>query len=210
MTEDRRIIEIPPASAEAFVVEAGQTVRIVDVAGGQAGDFVALVRDDLRVRFSQSRTRVENASCRLTTGHSLWTNTQPPEVMFTIAADTAGAHSLLYSPCCRYALRKRFGLDGEGCLEHLAAALAPWGLSADDVPDPLSLFFDVALQPDGAMSIAHMTSPPGAMLQLRAEIAALVAVSTCPVPRPGKHRPWTRDRPFPTSPAAGFSCASWS
>jgi len=188
-SSDEKRIEIPPASAAAFVVEAGRTVRIVDVAGGQAGDFVALARGDFGVRLSQSRTRVESGSCRVTAGDSLWTNAQPPEVMFTLVADTAGAHSLLFSPCCRYALRKRFGVDGEGCLEHLAEALAPWGLSAADVPDPLSLFFDVALQSDGAMSIGPMTSAPGATLELRAEIDALVAVSTCPVPRPGKPEP---------------------
>lgn len=179
-------IEVAPMSAEAFTVAEGQTLRIVDVAGGQPGDFVAFNRHDLAERFSQSRTRVENRTCTVTAGHQLWTNVLPPRVMFTITEDTAEGHDLLYTPCCRYALEARFGVSRDGCHENLARALGPWGLSLPDVPDPLNLFFNVTIAGDGRLTIGKHRSRPGDRVVLRAEMDCLVAVSTCSVPIEGK------------------------
>lgn len=181
-----RVIEIAPRSAEAFEVRRGQSVRVIDVAGGQPGDFVAINPENLAERFSQSRTRVEEQATRVTAGHRLWTNTQPPRVMFTITADTCGRHDLLYSPCCRYALEKRFGCERDGCLEHLTAALAAWGIPPQDVPDPLSLFFCVERTTDGKIALGRHDSQAGAVIELRAEMDSVVAISTCSVPLPEK------------------------
>ena len=179
-------IHIPPKSARALAVEAGQTVRIIDTAGRQPGDFVAFKADDLSVKFSQARTRVENRTVRVTQGHALWTNTQPPRVMFTIAADMCGTHDLLYTPCCRYALEKRFGLSCDGCIENLANALKPWGILAHEISDPLNLFFSVHVDGEGEMEIREPTSKPGDFIDLKAEMDCVVAVSTCAVPLSGK------------------------
>ena len=177
---------IPPMSARAFLLPRGHTLRIIDVEGRQPGDLVAFNADDLAERLSQARTRVENRKVAVTTGDALWSNAQPPRAMLTIAADTFGAHDLLYTPCCRYALEQRFGVSRPGCLEHLAEALAPWGIGVADVPDPLNLFFNVLVGPDGELRIGEPASKPGEHIDLRAEIDCLVAVSTCSVPLAGK------------------------
>jgi len=176
-------IDIPPMSARAFTLRAGHKVRVCDVEGGQPGDLVAFRLDDLTEHFSQARTRVENRICRLTTGGKLWTNAVPPRVMLSITEDTCGYHDLLYTPCCRWALEKRFGVSRDGCLEHLVEALRPWGITARALPDPLNLFFNVRVDPDGRMSIQPHASRPGAVVELRAEMDCLVAISTCSVPR---------------------------
>lgn len=178
----KRQIDIPPMSARAFTVEQGETVRIVDVEGGQPGDLVAFNLHDLSEHFSQSRTRVENHTCSVTTGHRLWTNTLPPKIMFTITEDSAGDHDLLYTPCCRYALETRFKLSRDGCHEHLAKALAPWNISLQEIPDPLNLFFSVNVESDGTLSIGKHRSLPGDYIELRAEMDCLAAISTCSVP----------------------------
>lgn len=177
---------IPPMSARAFPVSAGQIVRIVDVRGKQPGDFVAFDAGDLSVKLSPARTRVENQRVAVTAGHTLWTNAFPPKVMFTIVRDTHGSHDLLYPPCCRYALEKRFGVQRDGCLENLAAALTPWAVRPHEIPDPLNLFFGVRVDGDGRLGIAEPTSKPGSAIELRAEMDCVVAVATCAVPLPGR------------------------
>lgn len=179
-------IYVPPMSAKAFTVAKGQTVRIIDLEGKQAGDFVAFKADDISVRFSQARTRVENGRVWITQGHSLWTDGLPPEVLFTITRDTAGRHDLVYVPCCRYALKKRFGVSRDGCHENLARALESWGLSAHDIPPPLNIFFNVSVDSHGLISIREPTSAMGDAIDLRAEMDTIVAVSTCSVPLPDK------------------------
>lgn len=180
------VIPIPPRAARAFTVRAGQTVRIVDVAGGQPGDFVAFKMADLSVRFSQARTRVENRKIRVTAGDALWTNQAVPRIMFTIVSDTCGSHDLLYTPCCRYALEKRFDVCRDGCLENLIRALEPWDVSPRQLPDPLNLFFSVSVDQNGHMDIRDTTSSPGDFIELKAEVDCLAAVSTCAVPLPGR------------------------
>lgn len=177
-------IVVPPMSAKAFHVRAGQLVRIVDTQGQQPGDLVAFSAEDLSVRFSQSRTRVENRKIALTQGDALWTDTQPPQVMLRIIDDTFGCHDLLYTPCCRYALEKRFNVSRDGCLENLAHALQPLGLTEGDIPDPLNLFFRVSVDSGGDMTLHPPTSEPASAIDLRAEMDCLVAVSTCSVPIP--------------------------
>lgn len=183
---DTEHMTIPPMSARAFTIAKGKLLRVTDVQGGQPGDLVALNLHDRSECFSQSRTRVENRACRITVGHTLWTNVLPPRVMFTVTSDTAGNHDLLFTPCCRYALEKRFNVSRDGCREHPAEALAPWGISLRAVPDPLSLFFSVDLEPDGTMAIGEHGSRPGDCIELRAEMDCLVAVSTCSVPIAGR------------------------
>jgi len=161
-------------------------VRIIDEAGGQPGDLVAFDAGDPRERFSQARTRVENGVYRLTRGHALWSNAVPPRILLTVTGDTAGGHDLLYTPCNRYALAKRFGVEGEGCQEHLAAVLAPWGIRVEEVPDPLNLFFPVTADPEGTIRVEAATGAAGQWIELRAERECRVAVSTCAVPRPGR------------------------
>lgn len=177
---------IPPLSARAFTLARGQHIRVTDSAGGQPGDLVAFNAQDLAERFSQSRTRVENRVYRVTTGHALWTNAVPPRILLTIVADTSANHDLLYTPCNRYALKKRFGVDRNGCQENLAASLAPWNVKLEDIPDPLNLFFNVIANPQGAIAMGNHQSRPGDFIELRAEMDCLLAISTCSVPIPGQ------------------------
>lgn len=181
-----RRFDIQPTSARAFMVNQGDTVRITDMMGGQPGDLVAFSSDDLAIRFSQARTRVENRAVSLTIGGRLWSNAQPPQVMLQIIEDTAGNHDLLYAPCCRYALEKRFGVSRDGCLENLVRALAPWHIRPLDMPDPLNIFFDVVISPAGELAPGKHLSAPGSYITLRAETNCLIAVSTCSVPLKGK------------------------
>ena len=177
---------VPPMSARAFSITSGQTVRIVDTRGEQPGDLVAFKSTDLAVKLSQARTRVENHKVAVTQGDKLWTNTFPPEVMFTIIRDTHGAHDLLYPPCCRYALEKRFGVSRDGCLENLAQALAPWAVKPHEIPDPLNLFFRVSVDEAGGMVLGAPTSKPGSLIELKAKMDCIVAISTCSVPLSAK------------------------
>lgn len=181
-----REVIVPPMSARAFTVRAGEAVRIVDLQGKQPGDLVAFKADDLAVKLSQTRTRVENHRVSVTQGHTLWTNTFPPEVMFTITRDTHGTHDLLYPPCCRYALEKRFGVSRDGCLEHLAKALKKWDVKSHEIPDPLNLFFHVSVEHAGDMKASEPASRPGALIELKAEMDCILAISTCSVPWPEK------------------------
>lgn len=187
-------MEVPPCSARALPLLAGQRLRITDLLGGQPGDLLVFAADDTRTSMSQSRTRVENAAVRITSGAALWSNTDPPDVLMRIVEDSFGQHDLLYAPCCRFALRKRFGVDRTGCWEHLAEALKPWGVDPRHCQEPLSLFFCSRVESNGSLHLAKHTSAPGDRVAFSAMVDCLVGVSTCSVPRnDGPNGPYRLD-----------------
>jgi hypothetical protein len=66
------------------------------------------------------------------------------------------------------------------CQENLAEALAPHGLTGDDIVDVFNVFMNVELRPDGSFTILPPTARKGDYIELRAEMNILAAVSACP------------------------------
>lgn len=170
---------IEPKSARSAIVKRGQMVRIEDLDGTQVGDFVCFNAADHRERLSQAKTRVRNWSVRISVGAQLISNRD--NSMFTIVEDTVGVHNIIFSGCHTYAFQNILKVDDrKGCLEHLAAALKPHGLTQDDVPDPLNVFMNAGTNEDGTLYVAKTPSRKGDYLLLRAEMDCLVAMSACP------------------------------
>ena len=62
----------------------------------------------------------------------------------------------------------------------LTEALAPWGLTGDEVMDVFNAFMNVALDADGGFTILPTTVAADDYIDLRAEMNVLAAVSACP------------------------------
>lgn len=171
-----RIIE--PKSALAFEVRRGDLLRVVDLDGGQCADLVAFAAESRTERLSQNCTRVNNWKVGVSVGDKLYSNRN--RVMFEIVGDSLGRHDLLFPTCSRFVYESLFeGEPQDGCLELLQSALEPWDLCADLVGDPLNVFMDVSAR-DGRLEINPARSRPGDVLELRAELSCIVAVSACP------------------------------
>lgn len=76
---------VPGGFGHGFAARAGQHVTIIDLAGQQAGDFVALSRADMSEVLSPVHTRRENLSIFLRVGDQLFSSRSQP--MFTVVAD---------------------------------------------------------------------------------------------------------------------------
>jgi len=171
-------IIIEAKSARAISVKRGQVLRIEDLDGGQVADLVCFSERDPREKFSQAKTRIRNWSIRLSTGSQLVSNRD--NVMLTIRQDTVGIHDVVFCPCHSYVYEHVFGVGPRnGCFENLAAAVAPAGISADDLPDPLNVFMNTGIRDSGELFVAATPSGKGDFIELVAEMDCLVAVSAC-------------------------------
>jgi hypothetical protein len=86
--------------------------------------------------------------------------------------------------CSRRLYALRDGDPGHrSCQENLAEALAPFGVSGDDIVDIFNVFMNVELRPDGSFEILPPTARKGDYIELRAEMDVLAAVSACPADR---------------------------
>jgi uncharacterized protein YcgI (DUF1989 family) len=185
--------DLPPRTGWAGRLDHGQRIRIVEVDGGQIGDFVVFNADDLRERFDQGRTKANQGRIWITEGHALYSKRN--RVMMTITADTYGIHDLQYGMCSRWifasgkyrGFRPGFspganqGRPEFGCWEILTEALEPWGISPDDIPSPFNVFQTMRVDWEtGALGIEPGRSKPGDFIELRAEMSCLAALSACP------------------------------
>ncbi len=173
---------IAPAGRIGLELKRGQVLRIVDVEGKQVPDLVCFNLADPRERLSTNNSRLIQKRWLLTTGHALYSDEGNP--MLTIVDDTVGVHHASAGCCNEPANRLRYGVEGEpNCLDNLAAAVEPIGLTKKDIPGAFCPFMKVIQHPDGAYEIQEPDSRAGDYLDLRAEMDLWVAISNCPQER---------------------------
>jgi len=178
----RETIRIPKQSGRAFVVTAGELVKVIDVDGEQVADLVCFDYPDRALRSSTDQTRDVVRTLFITTGHSLYALSGEP--LLTIVADDVGHHDLLYAWCRPEMYRRIYGQDDHpNCHDNLLGALTPHRVTDAELPMPFNIFQHVVIHPDGRMEVKAPLSRPGDAIVLRAERDLLVAVSACSVDR---------------------------
>ena len=90
-------ITIPATTARAIPLQAGQTLRIINVEGGQVADFLAFNADDMHEAMSTMHTVVSIGSLFPKLGDRLRTNRRRP--MLEIVRDDTGRHDMIIAAC---------------------------------------------------------------------------------------------------------------
>jgi uncharacterized protein YcgI (DUF1989 family) len=171
---------ISPRSGAAFTLDAGARLTVIDPEGSQVSDLVAYSRADVREVISNGRTFDYEETIALTTGNKLWSNRSNP--MLTIVDDTVGKHDFLLTPCSEDTFRHFYPEHPvhRGCFGNLIAALAPWGLTADDIPTAFNLFMNVPVDGlNGAIKVLPPLSKAGDAITLVAEMDCLIGLTAC-------------------------------
>ena len=172
---------VPARNPWSRIVKQGQILRIEDLGGNQAVDFLVYNADDPTERYSATETTVAQGSIYLTTGTQLMSN--EGKAIMTLIHDTCGRHDTSGGACSCESNSVRFGLDKKyqhACVENFLTALAPFGLGKRDMVSNINFFMNVPISEDGTLEIVDGISAPGSMVDLRAEMNALVAISNCP------------------------------
>ena len=176
----RERILVPACEGRAVLVPAGGQFRVVDVEGQQVGDLFAFSARDVGEYASAEHTRVGIARLFPRVGEAFLTNRRRP-ILTLLAEDSPAVNDMLMAACDaeRYRL---LGVSGwhASCQENLRRAMAGLGHPSVEVPQPINLFMDVPIAPDGALSFKAAGTRPGDSVTLRAEMDAIVVLSACP------------------------------
>ena len=172
--------EIVPAGAPwSAVVKRGQVLRITDLEGQQAVDFLCYNAADPLERYHAPNTLKAARSIFLTTGHKLYSDIARP--MFTIIEDQFGGHDTIGGCCSGPSNEMLYGVKNcPGCRENFLTALGRHGLGRRDIVPNINWFMRVPVEQDGGAAVALGVSPPGCQVALRAEMDALAVISNCP------------------------------
>lgn len=174
--------EIVPARAPwLHEVKSGQTLRIVDLEGNQAVDFLAYSAADDAERYSAQDTIAAQKNIFLREGSVLLSNEGSP--MMTVTATAVAYHDTIGGACSCESNTLRYGhhtKSQHACVENFLVANASQGRGKRDMVSNVNWFMNVPVEADGALGIVDGISAPGLYVDLRAEMDVVVVVSNCP------------------------------
>tara|TARA_Y100001934_G_C12096587_1_gene651826 strand:+ start:73 stop:702 length:630 start_codon:yes stop_codon:yes gene_type:complete len=162
------------------VLKTGEMMRIIDLNGKQAVDFLCWNADDHDDRYAAADTmKINETGIFLSKGTTLYSVGLTP--LLTIVEDSCGFHDTI-GGCCSADLNKyRYNVDNQsGCRENFLAEMAKFGLGKRDMAANVNFFMYVPVGKDGDMDMGPSISKPGDFVDLRAETDVLTIISNCP------------------------------
>jgi len=170
---------VPPRAPWSARLESGEVLRLIDLEGSQAIDFLCYNADDPAERYHAPNTIKVPRNIFIGLGSVLRSNLARP--MMTVIADTCGGHDTIFG-CCSFEIdRVRYGrTNGESCQRNFERELARHGIGPEQVVPNVNFFMNVPVGPDGAVQITASQSKPGDYVDLRAEMPILAVLSNCP------------------------------
>jgi hypothetical protein len=179
IVEDR---VIPAAGHWGRILRRGESLRIVDLEGQQAVDFLCYNAADPSERYNAADTMKYAGTIFITAGHGVYSDMG--RRLFTIVEDTCGRHDTIGGCCSAESNELRYGVTATpSCRQNFLEALAPFGLGKRDIVANVNWFMNVPVDADGRMGIVEGLSKPGDHVKLRAEMDVLAVISNCPQTR---------------------------
>ncbi len=174
----REMIRIPARKAVAVDLRTGYRVSVIDLAGHQGADCVAVTQDGA---VSCTRTtRAVNQRLFPKIDQSIYADDD--HAMLTLLEDTSpGPHGLLVPPCDPIMYRLRgAGCAHPSCHDNFHHALAQKGIRLGRTPPSICLFQNIAIDDAGVIAIGVNRSKPGDRVTFRADRDLVFVVSACP------------------------------
>ena len=182
----------PRNSGWAAEMRAGEVLRMT---ARTIIDFVCFDLHDFREAFDQAPTKAASGCLYFRRGDRLLSRGGIPLMAMTEDGfEGLGTHDMQFGMCGR-ARHRRAAAEGRlreylhahvtlpdhGCAENLTAACAPWGIAYEDIPSPVNLFQNMAIdQETGRMQRTQVRPAAPVPIVLRAERDVLAAFSACP------------------------------
>ena len=174
--------EVVPARAPwSHRVRAGETLRIVDLEGNQAVDFLLYAAADDAERYSAQDTIAAQRNIFLREGTVLLSNEGRP--MMTIVGSDVAYHDTIGGACSCESNTLRYGHHTKAqhaCVDNFLDANLRAGRGKRDIVSNINFFMNVPVEADGTLGIVDGISAPGLAVELRAEMDVIVVVSNCP------------------------------
>ncbi|MCC7484725.1 MAG: DUF1989 domain-containing protein [Burkholderiales bacterium] len=169
---------VDPGGSWSARVPRGERVRIVDLEGRQAVDFLCYNALDPRDRYNAANTMKMAESVYLNAGAVLYGEYATPLMRITASScrnhDTIGGCCSLEMNWLRY--RKRT----HSCRANFLHELSKFGMGEPDIVANVNFFMSVPVARDGRMAIADGQSRAGDHVDVEALIDVLAVLSNCP------------------------------
>jgi urea carboxylase-associated protein 1 len=172
---------IAARAAWAHIVNTGETLRIFDIEGNQAVDFLLYAAHDDTERYSAQDTIAAQQNIFLRTGSVLLSN--EGRAMARIAATTVAYHDTIGGACSCESNTLRYGhhtKSQHACVDNFLLANAHYGRTKRDIVSNINWFMNVPVEADGTLGIVDGISAPGLYVDLEMLMDVVAVISNCP------------------------------
>jgi len=170
---------VPAGKPWGNAVRQGEILRLVDLEGQQAVDFLCFDAADPSDRYNATNTIKVQGNIYI--GNDTVLYSDRGAALFTIIADTCGRHDTIYGRCSEANNFLRYGVhDTPSCYANFREILARFKLDERSIVGNVNFFMSVPVLPNGSAGVADGVSQPGSYVELRAERDVLVVLSNCP------------------------------
>ena len=175
----RADVVIPPGEPWSGIVRKGETLRIVDLEGQQAVDFICFNAKDTKETYDVTVTVRLAARPFLRKGDVLYSNLA--NAMFTLVEDTVGNHDTICGCCSAEINYRRYKVkDTPSCRANFLRELAKHGLDCRSLVPNVNFFMNIPFNAKAEFEIKAPLSRPGDHVDLAAEMDCLAVISNCP------------------------------
>ena len=170
---------VPPGRPWGHRVAQGDVLRLIDLEGQQAVDFLCYDVEDPTDRYCATNTIKVQGKLFVGKGTVLYSDLG--KALFTVVGDTCGRHDTIYRCCSEPNNFLRYGIRvTHSCFGNLVEALAKFGLDRSYIVRNVNFFMSVPVTIDGAVVNIYGHSAAGNYVDLRAERDVLAVLSNCP------------------------------
>ena len=160
-------------------IKMGQLLEVKNVDGNQICDFFAFSRENVHEHLSAAHTRSVLGRIYIQKGDAL--STVWRRTMFEMIEDTCGQHDLTIPACDPQRYLNDYGLsDHRSCRMNLMEQIPDERVPYEYLPEPINLFQNTPLQPDGRYQRGLSPARAGDKVILRATMDLIAVGSACP------------------------------
>ncbi len=171
-------VHLEPGQGWGRLMRAGERLRIVDLEGQQAVDFLCFDGLDPQDRYNAANTMKLAGNIFVSKGSGLYSDRA--RKLMTVCEDTCGFHDTIGGCCSAEMNLLRYDkTTPTNCRDTFERALKPFGLGRDTIASNLNFFMSVPVLPDGGMAISDSPSKAGDFVELVAERDVICVVSIC-------------------------------
>jgi len=166
-------------SSWSGIVTKGQRLKIIDLEGQQAVDFLCYNNNDLSDRYSATNTVKVQGNVYVGLGSILYSDSGIP--LLEVVEDTIGRHDTVYGCCSNPNNMLRYGVETtESCYANFEAELAKLGMGKDAIVPNVNWFMSVPVLEDGSAGVDNVVQQPNSYVTLLAKTDTLAVLSNCP------------------------------
>ena len=171
--------KVTAKSSWSGIVNKGQRLKITDLEGQQAVDFLCYNNNDRSDRYSATNTVKVQGNIYVGLGSILYSDSGIP--LLEVVEDTIGQHDTVYGCCSNPNNMLRYGVETtESCYSNFEKEISKLGMSKEAIVPNVNWFMSVPVLEDGSAGVDNVVQQPNSYVTLLAKTETLVVLSNCP------------------------------